>query len=126
MNTIDIKRMLLEASEDENENPYDNTEKTKEKETPGLDKVKTLLKKDIFNHSSVIRKLWGDSEATNRSLFRKKLESFKDDDGTEYVFTPEEVEKINSILQNVASDISHKLSSEDDKKARLLHKQRNT
>lgn len=68
-------------------------------------KIQTLLKNDIFNHSAIIRKLWGDDDATKRSLFRKKLEREKNDNGTPYEFDDTELTKISDILMSTSSEI---------------------
>jgi len=70
-------------------------------------RVSSLLDNDKINHAGVIRQLWpGDSDATKRSLFRKKLNKENNDSGGTYSFTKEEVAKIISILTNFANEIS--------------------
>ena len=53
-------------------------------------RVKSLLENDMINHSGIIRELWDTSNATNRSLFRKKLNRDKNDSGGRYGFSKEE------------------------------------
>lgn len=100
-----IKSCLLEAIGKE--------KKKKETKEPVKDsgsqyqKIQALLSNDIFNHSEIIRKLWGDTEddATNRSLFRKKLNREVNDNGSPYQFDDSELTKIATILMNTSSEI---------------------
>lgn len=64
-------------------------------------KVQELLSNDLFNNSAVIEKLWGSKDATNRSLFRKKLHRLKNDSGSEYEFSEQELDKIISIVNQL-------------------------
>jgi hypothetical protein len=74
------------------------------------EKVKDLLANNIFNHAGVIERLWGEADATNRSLFRKKLEQELNDNGTPYSFDDDEVSKIISILMDTSKQINKKFS----------------
>lgn len=69
------------------------------------DKIQALLGNDIFNHSEIIRKLWGDDDATARSLFGKKLRRDTNDTGSVYSFDDSEITKITTILMNTSSEI---------------------
>lgn len=69
------------------------------------DTVKSLLDNEIINHAGVIFKLWGDKEASNRSLFRKKLNRELNDNGTPYTFDDEELVDIISILTDTSRKI---------------------
>lgn len=99
-----IKSCLLEAI---------GKEKKKETKEPVKDsgsqyqKIQALLSNDIFNHSEIIRKLWGEDEdnATKRSLFRKKLNREVNDNGSPYQFDDGELTKIATILMNTSSEI---------------------
>lgn len=78
------------------------------------DKVTKLLNNDIFNHAAIVRQLkgepWaGNTEATNRSLFRKKLKKMSNDDGGSYAFSEETLSDIQKILMNVSATISHSI-----------------
>jgi Na+-transporting NADH:ubiquinone oxidoreductase subunit NqrF len=78
------------------------------------DKVAKLLNNDIFNHAAIVRQLrgepWaGNTEATNRSLFRKKLKKLNNDEGAEYSFSPETLSDIQKILMGVSSTINHSI-----------------
>jgi hypothetical protein len=61
--------------------------------------IQKLLDNDIFNHSAIIKELWGSKDATNRSLFRRKLNRMKNDFGSEYKFEESELDKILSIVR---------------------------
>jgi hypothetical protein len=78
------------------------------------DKIVKLLNNEIFNHAAIVRQLkgepWaGNTEATNRSLFRKKLNKLNNDEGGTYSFSDETVADIQKILMNVSSTISHSI-----------------
>jgi hypothetical protein len=68
-------------------------------------KIQGLLSNGIFNHSEIIRKLWGGDDATKRSLFRKKLNRDNNDEGSTYEFKDEELTKIVSILMATSVEI---------------------
>ena len=69
-------------------------------------KIKGLLANPIFNHAEIAKHLWGDKEATNRSLFRKKLEMELNDSGEPYMFDDEEIAKIGSKLRDTSKAIT--------------------
>lgn len=73
----------------------------KDKLSTKYKKVQGLLDNDLFNNSAVIEKLWGSKDATNRSLFRKKLHKLKNDSGSEYEFSEQELDKIISIVNQL-------------------------
>lgn len=124
MKKKDIKKFLREnAIElDERNAPHINTAvKTKNNDDAvkdsQYDKVAKLLGNDIFNHAAIVRQLsgepWvGNQEATNRSLFRKKLNKMNNDDGGTYTFSDETISDIQKILMNVSSTISHSIGRE--------------
>lgn len=72
-------------------------------------KIQSLLSNEIFNHSEIIRKLWGEDDATKRSLFRKKLHRETNDQGSTYEFNDKELTKISNILMDTSSDIKKKI-----------------
>lgn len=84
---------------------------SKERPSAGqYSRLKELLSNDIINHSGVIRRMksWGDADDTERSLFRKKLNREKNDQGGVYEFTKEEVEDIFNILNDISKKMSIK------------------
>lgn len=72
-------------------------------------KVQALLSNEIFNHSEIIRKLWGEDNATKRSLFRKKLHRETNDEGSTYEFSDEDLTKISTILMDTSTEIRKKI-----------------
>jgi len=97
MDKIRIKSLLHETfiREDEAQEPSeDNT---------GLyRRVQSVLDNELFNHSAIIKKLWGDKEASNRSLFRKKL--YKEEDQE---FTGDELKKILAIVAALIKQVGN-------------------
>lgn len=78
------------------------------------DKVVKLLSNDLINHAAIVRQMkgenWdGNSEASNRSKFRKKLKKMQNDEGGTYLFDEDELGQITKILMNTASTISHSI-----------------
>jgi len=76
------------------------------------DKITKLLGNDIINHAAVVRNLTGEewtdnSEATNRSKFRKKLNKMTNDEGGSYSFNDDEIGQIEKILMGLSSTISN-------------------
>mgnify|MGYP000724558478 CR=1 FL=1 len=76
------------------------------------DKIINLLKNDIINHAAVVRKMTGsewtdNSEATNRSKFRKKLNKMTNDEGSVYSFDEDEISQIEKVLMNLSSSITN-------------------
>ncbi len=82
-----------------NESDEDGTKST-------YDRIKTILKNPIWNHAAIVEKLWGNKDATNRSLFRKKLKQMNNDSGGTYAFDKEDIAKIYSILMGAASSVT--------------------
>lgn len=78
------------------------------------DRVKALLSNNVFNHAGVIEKLWGDSEASNRSLFRKKLNRELNDNGVPYEFDDEELTDIVKILKDTSMQITKSLGTKNN------------
>lgn len=67
--------------------------------------VNKLLKNDIINHSAVMRRMkgignWGQADATERSLFEKKLKRKKNEEGGTYRFTRAEIKRVKAILND--------------------------
>jgi hypothetical protein len=75
-------------------------------------KIQGLLSNEIFNHSEIIRKLWGEDDATKRSLFRKKLHRETNDEGSTYEFDDTELTKISNILMDTSSEIRKKVGKQ--------------
>lgn len=101
-----IKKLLREASE----------EKKEDSGSGALYKrIQNLLQNDIFNHAGIIEKLWGDKDATNRSLFRKKLNGEKTESGKTYQFTKDEIDEIASILMDTSVDIDKHIGKKSEK-----------
>lgn len=99
-NTPHVKHVKAVKNDEADENDYD--------------KITSLLDNDIINHAAVVRQLknkpWaGNTEATNRSLFRKKLKKLPNDDGGEYTFSEETVSNLQKILMNLSSTINHSI-----------------
>jgi hypothetical protein len=122
MKKKEIKKFLrenaVELSEAGNEPHINHAKKTKSNDDAvadsEYDKVAKLLGNDIFNHAAIVRQLhgepWGgNEEATNRSLFRKKLNKLGNDDGGSYSFSEETIGDIQKILMNVSSTITHSI-----------------
>lgn len=67
--------------------------------------VNKLMKNDIINHSAVMRRMggignWGQADATERSLFEKKLKRKKNDEGGTYRFSKHEAKRVKNILND--------------------------
>ena len=78
------------------------------------EKLVKLLDNDLINHAAVGRRMkgeeWGgNSEATNRSKFRKKVKQMTNDEGGTYSFNEDELGQIQKILMSFASTISHSI-----------------
>tara|TARA_R110000851_G_scaffold11678_3_gene40832 strand:+ start:90 stop:464 length:375 start_codon:yes stop_codon:yes gene_type:complete len=105
-NTINLKEVGKQPKE-----VINNT--TKEEDTENKDdKILKLLNNDVINHAAVVRKMTGEewidnSEATNRSKFRKKLNKFSNDEGSNYFFDEDEVGQIEKILMSLSSTIDN-------------------
>lgn len=95
-----IKKLLRESSEEKKE---------KKGSSAQYKRVHDLLNNNIFNHAEIVEKLWGEKDATNRSLFRKKLNREKTESGKTYEFTEEEIDTIVSTLMDTSSEINKNL-----------------
>lgn len=115
-----IKNLLRENSKNLNEDAENSRikatvthgDESEDDKSKGDDKILQLLNNDIINHAAVVRKMtgeeWvGNSEATNRSKFRKKLKKLNNDDGSPYSFDEDEVGQIEKILMGLSSTINH-------------------
>ena len=100
----DNKKLIAKLLKEEGEAQPQKVEKT---ENPsGYEKIKTLLSNNLINHAEVMRQLkWGGDEATNRSLFKKKLDMAPNDSGGHYMFDDEDVQKISDILMRMSNQI---------------------
>lgn len=106
-NQKQIKKILRESTfvdEKKDDKPTDSQ----------YDRVKKLLDNDIFNHAAIVEKLWGSKNATKRSLFGKKLNRYKNQEGGTYEFSKEELSKIISILNNTSSIIKNSFKTKDN------------
>ena len=104
---VEARNKLREEGDTDNK-PKDDDSKSED----GGGKYSTiqgLLNNEIFNHSEIIRKLWGDDSATKRSLFRKKLHREENDQGSTYGFDEDELTKISNILMATSSEIRKKI-----------------
>lgn len=70
------------------------------------EKIEALLSNPIFNNAEIAKGLWGDKDASNRSLFKKKLDMALNDSGEPYEFDEEELSKIGSILRDTSKQIT--------------------
>lgn len=94
--------------EDEEENPNEGEVTGKYK------RLQSILQNDILNHAAIERQAFGKSDGTTRSLFRKKLNRFKDENGGTYAFNDDEISKILSVIQNLGATIN-KVTNKKDK-----------
>lgn len=69
------------------------------------DKIAALLNNPIVNTAAICELVLGDKEATNRSLFRKKLNREANDSGSTYSFDEDELLKIQNALMNFSTTI---------------------
>jgi|TARA_R110000851_G_scaffold47424_1_gene115018 hypothetical protein len=81
------------------------------------EKIVKLLDNDMINHAAIGRRMKGDewggnSEATNRSKFRKKVKRMQNDEGGTYHFDEDELSQVQKILMNFSSTISNSLGRE--------------
>ena len=110
-----IKNLLRESGKTPHVKSAVKTKSSDDKDTStDYDKVAKLLENPIFNHAAIVRQLkgepWaGNDEATNRSLFRKKLNKMNNDEGGQYAFSEETLSDIQKILMSVSSSITHSL-----------------
>lgn len=112
-----MKKIIIEAirslEEKKNDKPDNKENKEKDKEDGRADveqdRIYRILSNNLFNHAEVAKLLWGKNEATERSLFRKKLNKMSNDSGGTYSFDPEEITKISSILMNASNQVRKEL-----------------
>jgi Na+-transporting NADH:ubiquinone oxidoreductase subunit NqrF len=114
MKKTDIKNLLRERGTPHLQHVVKPKSSDNEAKSNDYDKVVKLLNNDIFNHAAIVRQLkgepWaGNTEATNRSLFRKKLKKMTNDEGGEYSFDEETLSDIQKILMGVSSTINHSI-----------------
>jgi hypothetical protein len=108
-----IKDMLRESGVKQHQAPVKKVKSSKEAaEENKSEKITKLLQNDIINHAAVVRKMtgeeWtGNSEATNRSKFRKKLNRMTNDEGGSYAFDEDEIGQIEKILMGLSSTINN-------------------
>jgi hypothetical protein len=119
-----IKKILREGIEhidefnEATELPTTTTASSPKKQEKGegsYHRIKSLLNNDIINHSGIMRLIWkdeGGSNATKRSLFKKKLDGSTNDEGGVYRFSEEEISLIKGALEKMSSDINS-ISSRD-------------
>jgi len=91
--------------------PKSNDEAAKDND---YEKVVKLLDNDLINHAAIVRRMKGEewsnnSEATNRSKFRKKVKKMQNDEGGTYMFDEDELGQIQKVLMNFSSTINHSL-----------------
>ena len=118
MKKEDIKNMLRENSIEEagvkpHQAPVQSVKSSGDaaKENKS-EKIIKLLGNDVINHAAIVRNMTGDSwvgnsEATNRSKFRKKLNKLTNDEGGSYSFDEDEVGQIEKILMGLSSTITN-------------------
>lgn len=100
---------ILEKSKVAPQEPKKEVEKDSGNDSPELSKyegIQALLANDMFNHAELAKSLWGDKDATNRSLFGKKLKRELNDNGVPYEFSDEELSKIGSTLRDTSKQIN--------------------
>ncbi len=79
-----------------------------------------LIDNDIFNWAAIARRLkgepWdGNTDATNRSLFGKKLKREKSPEGDEYKFSDDTLSQIRSIMNSLATSINSTVKADKKK-----------
>lgn len=110
-----IKKELGKLAKESGIKPINESNVTSKKDQIKYSRVQKLLSNELYNHSEIIRRMGGDWEDTGakRSLFRKKLLKLENDNGSEYHFTPEEVNKILDILTTAANEINPKKTADN-------------
>lgn len=94
-NRINEAYMIYESEEGDDE---------KDKKTSLLySRVQQAMDNKYIRHAPIIQDLWGTKDATNRSLFAKKLYQEKNEEGVPYSFTKEELASILSIVGSICS-----------------------
>lgn len=78
---------------------------TTETDGSNYDKVADILNNPIVNTAAICELVFGDKEATNRSLFRKKLNREPNDNGSQYSFDEGELLKISNALMNFSNTV---------------------
>ena len=112
-----IKTILRESFVDEKEESGQSTDEPVSSSKAQYDRIYHLLQNNIFNHAEIIEKLWGNRNATNRSLFRKKLNKMKTQGGdSNYEFTGEELTKIAGIMLDTSADIKKHIGKKENEK----------
>lgn len=116
MDKKDIKKLLRETA---NVNEVKPTIKAKDADSAekeaAEDKIANLLQNnDIINHAAIARSMTGqewtdNTEATNRSKFRKKLNKLSSEEGSTYSFDDDEVAQIEKILMGISSKINNSI-----------------
>lgn len=108
-----IKNILREYGVKPHKSGVQKTDDSGDSEKKKSDKITSLLtNNDIINHAAVVRQMTGEewtdnSEATNRSKFRKKLNKTTSDDGGQYSFDDDEIGQIEKILMGLSSTITN-------------------
>ena len=109
-----MREKIIEAlrlrEKDEKE---EKEEKSAKHSSSEFNRIYGLLQNNIFNHAEIIEQLWGEKDATKRSLFRKKLNKMSNNQGGVYSFNEEELNKITSILMNTSNQIRKTLKGTD-------------
>lgn len=108
--TKEQKEKLLESLENENnfvllEKEGDDEDNSEDEIDDSLmySRVQEALDNKYLRIAEIVKDLWGSKDATNRSLFSKKLRQEKNDDGIPYKFEREELTKILSIVGSICS-----------------------
>ena len=111
-----IKNILRENFVGEAEETGQSTDEPVSASKAQYERIYHLLQNNIFNHAEIIEKLWGSRNATNRSLFRKKLNKMKTQGGdSNYEFTTEELTKIAGIMLDTSADIKKHIGKKEEK-----------
>lgn len=83
--------------------------KKKERQSRRAQQVISYFKKPGINNAPYAYKLWPKKEKANaRSLFAKRLNRATNDDGVEYKFKPEEINKLYSLISSDALNENQK------------------
>jgi hypothetical protein len=82
-----------------------NREQEQASDEDYIELTNKLVGSQIINHSEVMRRMkgmgsWGQADATERSLFEKKLKRKKNEEGGTYRFTKQEAQRIKDILND--------------------------
>ena len=111
-----LAESLNEADEDEEDKkgPDETDGEYSESESITYDSIKLALENELINHAAVIRALWGDSDATNRSLFKKKVDGAESESGSKYRVSETELGKITSILTTFRDDLGGALERKNE------------